>query len=337
VLVPLWFPLHAQLYTFSTPNLRLIYIDPAHEYIVPHVGRCFENSLRFHRELFDYTPSEKVTVLLHDFNDYGTGGTSTLPWNYLSVGIEPYDYVYETSPTNERFNWVMNHELVHVLATEKSAGVDRFFRSIFFGKVPATSDNPLSMVYSYLTAPRWYCPRWYHEGIATFMETWMAGGIGRALGGYDEMVFRTMVRDSSYFYDYVGLESEGTTIDFQIGANSYLYGTRFISYLFYMHGPESVLEWVNRSEESDRSFSSQFEKIYETSLSEEWSRWIEWEHRWQSENLASVREYPLTPYRQVVPEPLGSVSRAFYDEGRGKIFVAMNIPGQTPRADGEAL
>ena len=56
-----------------------------------------------------------------------------------------------------------------------------------------------------------------------------------------------MVRDSSYFYDYVGLESEGTTIDFQIGANSYLYGTRFISYLAYMHGPESVLNWVNRS------------------------------------------------------------------------------------------
>ena len=331
LLVPLSPPLQAQLYTFSTPNLRLIYIDPAHDYIVPHVGRCFENSLRFHRELFDYAPSEEVTVLLHDFNDYGTGGTSTLPWNHLSVGIEPYDYVYETSPTNERFNWVMNHELVHVLATEKSAGVDRFFRSIFFGKVPATSENPLSMVYSYLTTPRWYCPRWYHEGIATFMETWMAGGIGRALGGYDEMVFRTMVRDSSYFYDYVGLESEGTTIDFQIGANSYLYGTRFISYLAAMHGPESVLQWVNRTEESDRSFASQFERIYGRSLSQEWSRWIAWEHQWQQANLETVREYPLTPYRKLVPEPLGSVSRAFYDQGRGKIFVAMNIPGQTPR------
>ena len=26
-------------------------------------------------------------------------------------------------------------------------------------------------------------------------------GVGRAQGGYDEMVFRAMVRDSTYFYD----------------------------------------------------------------------------------------------------------------------------------------
>jgi hypothetical protein len=27
------------------------------------------------------------------------------------------------------------------------------------------------------------------------------------------------------------MESEGTAIDFQVGANSYLYGTRFFNYL----------------------------------------------------------------------------------------------------------
>ncbi|MCK5572941.1 MAG: hypothetical protein KAJ12_09285 [Bacteroidetes bacterium] len=331
LIAPQCAPLYAQLYEYRTPNMRLVYLNKAHEYVVPHIARSFENSLRFHKNLFDYTPTEEVTVLLHDFNDYGTGGTSVLPWNFLNVGIEPYDYAYETSPTNERFNWVMNHELVHVVATDKYAGADRFFRGIFFGKVPATSEQPLSMLYSYLTTPRWYCPRWYHEGIATFMETWMSGGIGRALGGYDEMVFRTMVRDSAYFYDYVGLESEGTTIDFQIGANAYLYGTRFMSYLAYHYGPEELLRWVNRTEESDRDIASQFEKTFGTSLPEEWSRWIAWEHEWQEGNLEAVREFPLTTYRKVVPEPLGSVSRAFYDQGRRKIFVAMNIPGQTPR------
>ena len=59
----------------------------------------------------------------------------------------------------------------------------------------------------------------------------MAGGMGRILGGYDEMVFRTMVLENAYFYDVVGLESEGTTIDFQVGQNSYLYGTRFVTWL----------------------------------------------------------------------------------------------------------
>ena len=40
-------------------------------------------------------------------------------------------------------------------------------------------------------------PRWYLEGSAVFMETWMAGGLGRAQGAYDEMVFRAMVRDAA--------------------------------------------------------------------------------------------------------------------------------------------
>src|SRR5512133_1452457 len=110
----------AQLYSYDTRNMQLIYLDQAHSYVVPHLARCFENSLAFHRHLFDYTPTENVTVLLHDFNDYGSGGTNTIPWNFLSIGIEPYDYTYETSPTNERMNWVMNHELVHVVATDKA-------------------------------------------------------------------------------------------------------------------------------------------------------------------------------------------------------------------------
>ena len=59
----------------------------------------------------------------------------------------------------------------------------------------------------------------------------MGGGLGRAQGAYDEMVFRAMVRDNARFYDPLGLESEGTSVDFQVGANDYLYGTRFISYL----------------------------------------------------------------------------------------------------------
>ena len=67
----------------------------------------------------------------------------------------------------------------------------------------------------------------------------MAGGMGRALSPYDEMVFRTMVRDGAYLYDVVGLEAEGTTVDFQVGQNAYLYGTRFMNYLAYQHGPEA--------------------------------------------------------------------------------------------------
>jgi hypothetical protein len=318
----------AQFYSLESQNLRLLYYDPNHEYIIPHLRRCFENSLSFHRRTFHYTPSQKVTILLQDFDDYGYAGATSLPFNYMILGIEPYEYVYETSPTNERLNWVMSHELMHVVASDKAAGADRLYRSIFLGKVSPSSDNPISIFYSYLTTPRKYSPRWYHEGIAVFMETWMAGGIGRVLGGYDEMVFRTMVADSTYFFDVIGLESEGTTIDFQTGQNSYLYGTRFVTYLADQYGTDKLIAWFDRTDDSKQSFSSQFEHVYGSSLDDEWSHWIEWEHRWQKANLDSVRRFPVTPYRRIEGEALGAISRPYYDSSARKIYAAVNYPGQ---------
>ncbi len=67
--------------------------------------------------------------------------------------------------------------------------------------------HPETLLYSYLTIPRFTAPRWYLEGSAVFIETWMGGGLGRAQGGYDEMVFRAMVRDDAHFFDPLGLES----------------------------------------------------------------------------------------------------------------------------------
>ena len=315
-------PASGQLYRRQTEFLDLIYYDKSHQYLTYHLTRSFENSLRFHRELFDYTPSEPIVLLFQDFGDYGHGGTSTVPWNYLSIGMEPFDYVYDTMPANERMNWLMHHELVHVVATDKGAGRDLTFRKLFRGKVAPEQENPLSIYYSYLTSPRWYAPRWYHEGIAVFLETWMAGGLGRALGGYDEMVFRAMVLEDAYFYDVVGLESEGKTIDFQVGQNSYLYGTRFVTWLAHQHGPEKLLEWFDRREGSAPNFSRQFTKVYGTSLDDEWSRWIESERKWQKANLDLIRQYESsTPQEHpLVETPLGSVSRTHFDPQSGLIY-----------------
>jgi hypothetical protein len=160
------------------------------------------------------------------------------------------------------------------------------------------------------------------------METWMNGGLGRAIGPYDEMVFRTLVRDSVQMYDVVGLESEGTTIDFQVGSNSYLYGTRFVSYLALRYGNDRMLAWFNRTEGSKRYFASDFQRVFGRSLEEEWARWIEWETNWQRENLAAIRTHPTTNARPLTDRVLGSVSRAWYDSTDASILVAVRYPGQ---------
>lgn len=320
---------YGHLHKVESENLDLIYMSKAQEYLTPHVVNSFERSMQFHRRLFDYTSREKVTILLQDFWDYGTGGTTAIPNNRVAINMAPFSYVYETRPANERVNWLMNHELVHVVASDKASRTDRLFRRLFCGKVSVTPHDPITMLYGYLTTPRWYSPRWFHEGIAVFLETWMAGGLGRALGAYDEMVFRTMIRDSSYMYHAVGLESEGTAADFQVGANSYLYGTRFFSYLALTHGPEKLLQWVSRTDDSKRYFASQFRKVYGVPLKDEWSRWIEWEHEWQQANLDLIRSHPTTPVRPLTGRAMGSVSRAYFDRANGTLYAAGLYPGQT--------
>jgi hypothetical protein len=321
-------PLHAaDFYTVRTGSMRLVYYDPDHAFIIPHLTRSFQNALSFESRLFHYALSEDVVLYLQDFDDYGYAGATSIPINYMILGISPYEYTYETSPTNERINWVIGHELMHIVASDKAVGSDLFFRSLFAGKVVPTDEEPPSIFYSYLTSPRKYAPRWYHEGIAVFMETWLSGGIGRAQNGWDEMVFRTMVRDSTRFYDFVGLESEGTTVDFQIGANSYLYGTRFVSYLANRYGPEKIVEWFDRGPGSSPTFSGQFENTFGKDLDDEWSAWTAAELAFQQANLDSIRLYPVTPLHPITRGPLGAVSRAFLDPSTRKLYCGVNEPG----------
>src|SRR5262249_58308730 len=117
----------------------------------------------------------------------------------------------EPPPAPGRLTPSQNREMAHLVPAAKAAGSARFFRSIFFGKVTPDAAAPPSMLYGYLTTPRWYSPRWYLEGIATYFETWMNGGLGRAIGPYDEMGFRTLVRDTARIFDIVRLESQATT------------------------------------------------------------------------------------------------------------------------------
>ena len=159
------------------------------------------------------------------------------------------------------------------------------------------------------------------------METWLGGGVGRALGGYDEMYFRSIIDGGDKLYSVVGLETEGSTKDFQVGANAYLYGTRFVNYLTKTYGYEKMIQFYNRTADSRTFFGKQFKKVYGQSLRKVWDDWKEDERKHQEENLAAIRQYPITKTQPLTKEPLGSVSPFVYDPTTQKAYAAMNAPG----------
>ena len=319
-----------RLYSQETKQFRIIYYSPQHEYLAPLLIRSLENAARFYREKYGYQPKGQITVLIQDFDDSGYGAAGTVPTDLIQMGIEPFHLVFESLPSAERLGLMSKHELMHIVMGDDTAQRDAMFRTIFGGKILPNTEDPISIPLSFLGNPRVYSPRWFHEGAAVFMETWMGGGLGRALGGYDEMVFRAMVRDERKMYDVVGLESEGTSADFQVGANSYLYGTRFMNYLARQYGPEKLTSWVIRTSSSRAYFESQFREVYGTSLREEWHRWIAFEKEWQDTNLKLIRQYPVTPVKAISAKSLGSVSRSYYDANANVVYLAVRHTGPMP-------
>lgn len=310
----------------DTREARFIYFDQL-GFLAPHAVQTFKNSYNWQRARFGWTPSERVTVLLMDSSDYGNASASGSPHSRVIFQVSPPSHAFETNTAAERFYSTMNHELVHIAQGDVASSEDRFWRGFFLGKVGALSSNPETILYNYLTTPRFSVPRWYVEGAAVFMETWMGGGLGRAQGGYDEMQFRAMVRENAAFYDPLGIVSKGIRSDFQAMANAYLYGTRFITWAAYKWSPEKVVEWIRRDEGSKRYYADQFQHVFGLPLDEAWQQWIAFERDWQARNLAEVRKFPITPEKRLAERAIGSISRVYFDEAKGVLYGGFRFAG----------
>jgi hypothetical protein len=315
------------LTTLDTKDLDLLYFDPVQTYLTLYVARAYENALRFHEKKFEWQPWEPTTMLLKDFSDYGNAGARASPNNAILLDIAPLSVAMETFTPGERFFTIENHELAHVATMDVWNSHDASWRHFLHGKVAPVQEHPESILYNFLATPRVNVPRWYLEGSAVFFETWMSGGLGRAQGGYDEMVWRAKVRDNARFFSPLGLESEGIAVDFQVGVNDYLYGTRFFSYLALTYGPDKAVDWLRRREGSKAFYAAQFKNVFGRPLDDVWNDWIAFEHEYQKANLAKLAQYPLTQATKLSPHGLGSMSRGFIDTRTNGLVAAFRYPG----------
>ena len=316
------------LSTLETKNFSLLYFDPVQTYLTPYIGRSVENALEWHKKMFHWEPWDRTTVLLKDFGDYGNAAARSSPNNAVLFDVAPLSQTMETFTPGERFFTLTNHELAHVATMDVWNKRDAFWRKLFAGKPMPIQEHPVSILYNFLATPRNAVPRWWLEGSAVFFETWMAGGLGRGQGAFDEMVWRAKVRDKDTIYSPLGLESEGTAVDFQVGVNAYLYGTRFISWLALTYGPDKVVQWLRRDEGSAGYYSNAFKQVFGKKLDRAWDDWIAFERQFQTEQLAKLAVYPLTEVTHLSPKGLGSISRGFVDTRTNRLVAAFRYPGK---------
>ncbi len=311
-------PAYAQgvsLATIETQELLLITGgSEAPAQLPPQAAKSFLNALAFHQSLFGWQSDEKIAFLFKDWSDRGNASAIPVPRNLILSEMSPMSKTFESSPPIDQIFNIMNHEVAHLATLDAHGERQQFWRDIFGGKVNYTASHPETLLYGQLTAPRVMAPAWLLEGLATFMDTWMSGGIGRGQGGYDEMIFRAMVRDDARFYTPLGLESEGTKVDINSGSSSYLYGTRFMTYLAYTYSPEMLIKWFKLGEGDKPRYVDQFKHVFGLSVEQAWDEWIAFEHDFQAQNLVRLQQFPPTRGEPLSARGVGWVSRVFLDE-----------------------
>jgi hypothetical protein len=291
-----------------------------HSPLVPHILSAAETVLGSLVEIFNYQPSETIVIHTNDFSDYGSAGATSVPHNFIRLEIEPLELGYENIPFNERLQWLLAHELVHVVVNDMVGGTESFNRRLF-SKVPPEKEHPLSIFYSVLTNLSRYSSRWYQEGIAVFMETWLNGGFGRVLGNFDEMYFRSQVLENQPFAGHVALEAKNKEESFLLETLSYLYGTRFSSYLAATYDPEKLVSWYSDAGGFFTGFTGKFKRTFGVKLDDAWRDFVQSERAFQAQNLATLKTAPLTSVDRLTDEPLGWVTRPFTaDSGSAIIF-----------------
>ena len=156
----------------------------------------------------------------------------------------------------------------------------------------------------------------------------MGGGLGRAQGGYDEMVFRAMVRDDAHFYDPLGLESRGVPGRLSgRGERVSLWHTlRDLACLYATHRKSSS-PGPAATKAANATTPTSFEHVFGLPLQQAWQDWITFEHEFQRAQSRRGAQVPDHAGPQAGGSPLGSVSRMYYDEATGTLYGGFRNPG----------
>lgn len=297
----------------DSEHFRCIYRD-SHSHLVNHILSSAEQSLRKISQLFNYEPSERIIINTYDVSDYGYGGTTSIPLNFIRLEIEPLEPGYEVVPYNERFQWLLSHELVHIAVNDGASGIEKFFRSVF-GKVNPDKNRPLTIPFSLLTGHNRYTPRWHQEASAVYLETWLSGGFGRVLGNFDEMYFRSLVFEDKNFPGDVYLDGILGHESFLIETLYYIYGGRFITHLAIKYGNKKIIRWFAADDnEFYPGYKGKFKDIFNINFNSAWNDFIKEEKEFQKKNIQSLTNVRLTEHRILSEEPFGFVTQPYYSK-----------------------
>jgi len=169
-----------------------------------------------------WTPSEPVDIVLNSRQDMANGFASLFPHGQMTLYITPPDDIDGLEDYDDWLELVLTHEYVHVLHIDRADGLPADLRRIF-GRNAWLFPNALQ-------------PRWLIEGLATWVETDHAAGVGRGQSSYFDMLMRIETAQGIKPLRQVNQR----IASWPAGQTPYLYGVAFFDFVAQRYGEERI-------------------------------------------------------------------------------------------------
>ncbi len=290
-------------WTIETDHFVIHYYDPlgdvarrvaevgerAHEILAPALGR---------------DPDEKTQVVILDDTDGANGFASVLPRNRITL--------YATAPggdssLNDHDDWLYGltaHEYTHILHLDSIGGLPKLVNRVL-GKT---------------WAPNQVQPRWVIEGLATYEETKRSSS-GRARSSQFDMFVRVAVLEDR------DLDLDAVTsgpYEFPRGNAAYLYGSKFLEYVFDRHGDDTAraMSWAHGHNPIPFAINRQIHKATGQPFTELWTDWKDWLRDKYALQLEVVERTGRREGRRLTFDTESNLSPRYSEDGKELVYFA---------------
>lgn len=258
---------------------------------------------------FKWTPAEPVDIVLTDQTDFSNGSATPIPGNHMTIYVAAPD----DPPLEDHAGWletVITHEYTHILHLDKAKGGPAVMRKIF-GRVPTFIPNFF---------PNLAQPLWLIEGLATYVETDPARGIGRGQSSFTDMIMRMEVQNGIKPIQQVNLPI--TT--WPGGGARYYYGVHFYRFIEERYGQDKVKRFVDEYSDDLLPFfvNRNSKKVFRKNLNRMWGEFERYLNDKYKPQLAAIEQQGTRTGEQLTHDGyFGGGVRALPD---GTVFYIRN-------------
>lgn len=211
---------------FDTPHFTVVYRQD-------HIKQA-ERAAGFAERAFDrlsrtleWQPKQRIYLVLSDDVDMANGWAHTLPFNQIRLFLSPPDGDTGLEYYDDWLNYLIIHELTHVLHLDMAYGWPAALRRVF-GRLP-------------LTMPHQFNPLFLIEGLAVYQETNHEQGVGRGQGERYRMRMAAEVANGIDDLAQVTTPLRDWPFD-----KAYLYGYYYVAFLVDQFGEAALLDYLQR-------------------------------------------------------------------------------------------